>query len=454
MENRFGFDFSKVRIHEDEITAADSARALRAKAYTVGNDIVFGKDRYSPNTMDGKRLLAHELAHVVQQTARGSDNNFPEGRESLEKEAKYAASNIFIRNSKIDVTGSNRISIACEPDDTIGSPVDIVDSNKKKIIESLKKLEDEMNVYGPIQKGKVEELTSQYNNLLAELHSTPPDLNINWGAGYQTRGLGGESPARSTFYPGSIAMPKGAPVVDLVDPKGAIETPITGINTAKKTPFTSDSKIINGGHVIQLKTVDLNETGYGTAKGTLKNLQKGIDKLANFPEEGITHTEQIGSQSRRITVVNPEQRSILFMLNKNPTPEQVEGINLAIERAKAYGPLDAPNVNTFISPQSPQPVKSPITNSSTAAFTSSAAASEVVPVLSPSTAVAASEVVARPSAISRLLSGVSELRPGVEKAGLEGLKFAGNIASVYGAHNMASRNAREYSNNTFNEAAV
>ena len=68
MESRIGFDFSKVRIHTDERAQA-SASALRARAYTVGNHVVFGAGRFSPNTTDGRRLLAHELTHVVQQGA-------------------------------------------------------------------------------------------------------------------------------------------------------------------------------------------------------------------------------------------------------------------------------------------------------------------------------------------------------------------------------------------------
>ncbi len=66
MESRFGHDFSGVRIHTDA-QAAESARALNALAYTVGRDIVFDAGRYSPRTSDGQKLIAHELAHVVQQ---------------------------------------------------------------------------------------------------------------------------------------------------------------------------------------------------------------------------------------------------------------------------------------------------------------------------------------------------------------------------------------------------
>src|SRR5262249_2851722 len=65
MEQRFGVDFGRVRVHTDE-RAAVSAGALQALAYTRRNDIVFARGRYQPETADGVRLLAHELAHTVQ----------------------------------------------------------------------------------------------------------------------------------------------------------------------------------------------------------------------------------------------------------------------------------------------------------------------------------------------------------------------------------------------------
>ena len=67
-EPRFGQDFSGVRVHTDA-AAADSALSVNARAYTLGRDIVFGSGQYGPNTPSGKQLLAHELTHVVQQSA-------------------------------------------------------------------------------------------------------------------------------------------------------------------------------------------------------------------------------------------------------------------------------------------------------------------------------------------------------------------------------------------------
>ena len=65
-EPRFGQDFSDVRVHSDR-SAAEAARAVDARAFTVGRNVVFGKGQYAPDTPGGKRLLAHELTHVVQQ---------------------------------------------------------------------------------------------------------------------------------------------------------------------------------------------------------------------------------------------------------------------------------------------------------------------------------------------------------------------------------------------------
>lgn len=66
MESRFGHDFSRVRVHTDAAAAA-SAQTVGASAYTVGRHLAFDQGFYAPHTPQGRRLLAHELAHVVQQ---------------------------------------------------------------------------------------------------------------------------------------------------------------------------------------------------------------------------------------------------------------------------------------------------------------------------------------------------------------------------------------------------
>lgn len=91
MESRFGHDFSQVRIHTDA-KAAESARAVNAHVYTVGQDVVFDAGQYMPETIQGKQLLAHELTHVVQQksSVRTLQSNLKVGQvgDAYEKEAE------------------------------------------------------------------------------------------------------------------------------------------------------------------------------------------------------------------------------------------------------------------------------------------------------------------------------------------------------------------------------
>jgi hypothetical protein len=69
-EPRFGESFAGVRVHDDA-RAQTLARAVHARAFTVGQDVVFGASQLAPETPSGRRLLAHELTHVVQQTGGG-----------------------------------------------------------------------------------------------------------------------------------------------------------------------------------------------------------------------------------------------------------------------------------------------------------------------------------------------------------------------------------------------
>jgi hypothetical protein len=66
MEQRFGHDFSQVRVHTGA-AAEQSAREVNSDAYTVGHDVVFGAGRFAPAAREGRHLLAHELTHVMQQ---------------------------------------------------------------------------------------------------------------------------------------------------------------------------------------------------------------------------------------------------------------------------------------------------------------------------------------------------------------------------------------------------
>jgi hypothetical protein len=100
MEPRFDYDFSRVRVHAGPL-AAESAEAVGAQAYTVGQDVVFNDGKYTPSTTEGKKLLAHELSHVVQQAGASSGRELKIGSENdaSEREAEKTADHVVNRGA-------------------------------------------------------------------------------------------------------------------------------------------------------------------------------------------------------------------------------------------------------------------------------------------------------------------------------------------------------------------
>jgi Domain of unknown function (DUF4157) len=94
LESRFAHDFSLVRVHTDRRAAA-AADHLGARAVTAGEHVLFAPDAYRPGTEQGRRLLAHELTHVVQQRTRGTGTS--SAGAAAEREAEDAVSAIFSR---------------------------------------------------------------------------------------------------------------------------------------------------------------------------------------------------------------------------------------------------------------------------------------------------------------------------------------------------------------------
>ena len=121
-EARFGHDFSGVRIHADA-QAATSAESINAQAFTVGRDVVFAKGQYSPRTAAGQRLLAHELAHVVQQRSALSSGALSIGPadSAHEREAEIAESEIE-SNSSPAISGAGR-ALQRQPATHITAPI-------------------------------------------------------------------------------------------------------------------------------------------------------------------------------------------------------------------------------------------------------------------------------------------------------------------------------------------
>ena len=128
MEAAFGSDFSSVRIHHDA-QAAGAAASLRAKAFTIGSDIYFGKGYYTPQSTAGRRLLAHELTHTLQQ--RGSNNigaakyiNVSNPADPFEREADAVAERVASGLPLTNVLASPAISVVqCDFLDDVASDV-------------------------------------------------------------------------------------------------------------------------------------------------------------------------------------------------------------------------------------------------------------------------------------------------------------------------------------------
>ena len=90
MEPRFGYNFGNVRVHNDT-KSADSAWAMNARAYTVGEQIVFGAKQFAPMSQQGRELLAHELAHTIQQRCLATDSPVVHADGIIESSASVAA---------------------------------------------------------------------------------------------------------------------------------------------------------------------------------------------------------------------------------------------------------------------------------------------------------------------------------------------------------------------------
>lgn len=88
MESRFGYDFQSVRVHTDS-RAAESAQSIEALAYTQGKNVVFGTGQYAPESFSGRELLAHELTHVVQQTASEGSETVGIYRQEQPQQERY-----------------------------------------------------------------------------------------------------------------------------------------------------------------------------------------------------------------------------------------------------------------------------------------------------------------------------------------------------------------------------
>jgi hypothetical protein len=113
MESRLKHNFGNVKIHSDN-RASLSAKAVHARAYTVGNNIVFANGKADISSIEGRRLMAHELTHVVQQSKGGAPPGIDQNPD-LERDANDAANKVANGDTAAGIKGSSGTGIARDP---------------------------------------------------------------------------------------------------------------------------------------------------------------------------------------------------------------------------------------------------------------------------------------------------------------------------------------------------
>lgn len=128
MKSRFNYDFGSVRVH-DGPEAAVSAKAMNALAYTVGNNIFFGEGVYSPGTLGGQRVIAHELTHVVQQSSGRMAADIGEQPSSLSEVEAIRAENAVFHQESMPAVSRTGVAVMKLP-------------TKDSVVAAIKKLID------------------------------------------------------------------------------------------------------------------------------------------------------------------------------------------------------------------------------------------------------------------------------------------------------------------------
>ncbi|MEM9151928.1 MAG: DUF4157 domain-containing protein [Cyanobacteria bacterium P01_F01_bin.3] len=172
-EPRFGQDFSQVRVHVD----AQSTQALNAKAYTIGKDIVFDTKQYAPDTTSGRYLLAHELTHIIQQSANQNVGRQTAIQRQPGKSQHSLMNPRFAGNRQLEATLNNKLVI------TVGFCGDAV----RLIQEALLDLGFELPEFGADC-----EFGSETQNAVAKfqaMHSESHGTLVDGQVGFQTMEL-------------------------------------------------------------------------------------------------------------------------------------------------------------------------------------------------------------------------------------------------------------------------
>jgi Domain of unknown function (DUF4157) len=166
MEPRFGHSFENVRVHYDG-HAAESARAVNARAYTIGQHVVFDAGEYAPHRPAGRELIAHELAHVVQQSRSGSRTTAPTSQDSLEQSASSAAWAISNAATSVNVAGASAIGLAREAR-SLSETVDVRTLNDSELLNEAMQVQQWLAKNANTNDPASDHMTAALNQIEAE----------------------------------------------------------------------------------------------------------------------------------------------------------------------------------------------------------------------------------------------------------------------------------------------
>ncbi|MEP6844388.1 MAG: DUF4157 domain-containing protein [Panacibacter sp.] len=199
-EPRFGYDFSNVKVHTDSI-AAKSAQSINALAYTSGSNIVFNNGQYSPNTDSGKRLLGHELTHVIQQGAvQNNKSDIVMREEKPENELKSCPVPQKAQLLPIIEDARKAVSFATAVVATAWGRPDKIEPNRKKLL---------LDHFHTIDRGDLRDIMGKYislehvfdTGLEVKCETTCPKdaAGVVCGYAYNTQWFGGFGPIHICF---------------------------------------------------------------------------------------------------------------------------------------------------------------------------------------------------------------------------------------------------------------
>ncbi len=187
-EGRFGHDFSQVRVHDGE-QALNAAQVLGARAFTIGRNLVFDQGQFAPTTRSGQKLLAHELAHIVQQK-NAEQNSITEELpvsqpgDPFEQEADHIATRTIAGEKSAPSLRSGRMVIQCAgPTDT-----GVKEEEKKEpgevIVDGLKTVAEQAKDNNPqVKKVILDPLEEKLKGKWKSLSTGEQATLATWGAG-------------------------------------------------------------------------------------------------------------------------------------------------------------------------------------------------------------------------------------------------------------------------------